>query len=286
MISVLQSIPSPEISSIELGPIRIHFYALFILAGMALAIWIADRRLQTRGAQSGLALDISLWTIPSGIIGARIFHVLTHTDDYFYEGADLTDVFKIWEGGLAIYGGLIFGALGAYLGAKQSAIKFWSFADAVAPGILLAQAIGRWGNYFNQELFGQPTTLPWGLEISPTNLAYPDGLPADVLFHPTFLYESLWALAGVAILLLLDRRFELRWGKMFGAYLIYYSIGRIWVENLRIDPSEIVFGLRINVWSAIIGIIAGIAIIYLRSRKHPEPEQSPFRADAIESSSK
>jgi prolipoprotein diacylglyceryl transferase len=285
-LNILQSIPTPEISYIELGPFRIHFYALFILVGMALAIWIADRRLQNRGAKSGLALDISLWTIPFGIIGARIFHVLTHTDDYFYDGADLTDVFKIWEGGLAIYGGLMAGALGAYLGARQSGIKFWSFADAVAPGILLAQAIGRWGNYFNEELFGQPTTLPWGLEISPLNPAFPDGLPADVLFHPTFLYESIWSLAGVGILLLLDRRFELRWGKMFGAYLIYYSIGRIWVENLRIDPSEILFGLRINVWSGILGIVAGIAIIYLSARKHPEPEESPYRADAIESSSK
>jgi prolipoprotein diacylglyceryl transferase len=285
-LNILQGIPRPEISYIELGPFRIHFYALFILAGMALAIWIADRRLQNRGAKSGLALDISLWTIPFGIIGARIFHVLTHTDDYFYDGADLTDVFKIWEGGLAIYGGLMAGALGAYLGARQSGIKFWSFADAVAPGILLAQAIGRWGNYFNEELFGQPTTLPWGLDISPLNPAFPDGLPADVLFHPTFLYESIWSLAGVGILLVLDRRFELRWGKMFAAYLVYYSIGRIWVENLRIDPSEILFGLRINVWSGILGIVAGIAIIYLSARKHPEPEESPYRADAIESSSK
>ncbi len=285
-MNILLGIPSPDVSFIELGPFRIHFYALFILTGMALAIWIADRRLQARGAKSGLALDIALWTIPFGIVGARIFHVLTHPDDYFFEGADLTDVFKIWEGGLAIYGGLIAGAVGAYLGARQSGIKFWSFADAVAPGILLAQAVGRWGNYFNEELFGQPTTLPWGLEISPSNLAYPDGLPAGVLFHPTFLYESLWSLAGVAILLLLDRRFELRRGKMFATYLIYYSIGRIWVENLRIDPSEILFGLRINVWSGILGIIAGIAIIYLSSRKSPELDESPYRANAIESSSK
>lgn len=286
MISILQGIPSPAISSIDLGPVRIHFYALFILAGMALAIWIADRRLQARGAKSGLALDIALWTIPFGIIGARIFHVLTHPDDYFFEGADLTDVFKIWEGGLAIYGGLLAGAIGAFLGARQSGIKFWSFADAVAPGLLLAQAIGRWGNYFNEELFGTPTTLPWGLEISPMNPAFPDGLPADVLFHPTFLYESIWSLVGVGILLALDRRFELRWGKLFGVYLIYYSVGRILVENLRIDPSEIFFGLRTNVWSGIIGIAIGIVIIYLANQKHPEPEKSPYRPDAIESSSK
>lgn len=283
MKSILLSIPSPAISSFELGPFRIHFYALFIVAGIALAIWLADTRLKKRGAAGGLALDISLWTVPIAIVGARIFHVLTHSADYFYPGADLIAVFRIWEGGIAIYGGLIGGAIGAWIGSKQAGIKFWSFADAVAPGILLAQAIGRWGNYFNQELFGQPTTLPWGLEIDSYNPAYPDGLPDGVLFHPTFLYESIWSLIGVAILLLLDRKFELRWGKMFAAYLIYYSIGRIWTENLRIDPSEILFGLRTNVWSALFGIAVGIAIIYWQTRQHKGPEASVYRANALDS---
>jgi len=281
--SILLSIPSPAISSFELGPFRIHFYALFIVAGIALAIWLADTRLKKRGAAGGLALDISLWTVPIAIVGARIFHVLTHSADYFYPGADLIAVFRIWEGGIAIYGGLIGGAIGAWIGSKQAGIKFWSFADAVAPGILLAQAIGRWGNYFNQELFGQPTTLPWGLEIDSYNPAYPDGLPDGVLFHPTFLYESIWSLIGVAILLLLDRKFELRWGKMFAAYLIYYSIGRIWTENLRIDPSEIFFGLRTNIWSALFGIAVGIAIIYWQTRQHKGPEASVYRANALDS---
>ena len=283
MKSILLSIPSPAISSFELGPFRIHFYALFIVAGIALAIWLADTRLKKRGAAGGLALDISLWTVPIAIVGARIFHVLTHSADYFYPGADLIAVFRIWEGGIAIYGGLIGGAIGAWIGSKQAGIKFWSFADAVAPGILLAQAIGRWGNYFNQELFGQPTTLPWGLEIDSYNPAYPDGLPDGVLFHPTFLYESIWSLIGVAILLLLDRKLELRWGKMFAAYLIYYSIGRIWTENLRIDPSEILFGLRTNVWSALFGIAVGIAIIYWQTRQHKGPEASVYRANALDS---
>ena len=283
MKSIFLSIPSPAISSFELGPFRIHFYALFIVVGIAMAIWIADSRLKKRGAAGGLALDISLWTVPIAIVGARIFHVLTHSADYFYPGADLTAVFRIWEGGIAIYGGLIGGAFGAWIGSKQAGIKFWSFADAVAPGILLAQAIGRWGNYFNQELFGQPTTLPWGLEIDSYNLAYPDGLPDGVLFHPTFIYESIWSLIGVAILLLLDRKFELRWGKMFAAYLIYYSIGRIWTENLRIDPSEILFGLRTNVWSALFGIAVGVAIIYWQTKQHKGPEASVYRANALDS---
>lgn len=280
------SIPSPEISFIELGPLRVHFYALFILAGIVAAVIIADRRLVARGAKSGLALDIALWTVPFGVIGARIFHVLTHPNDYFFEGADLTAVFRIWEGGIAIYGGLIGGALGAFVGARAAGIKFWSFADAVAPGVLLAQALGRWGNYFNQELFGLPTDLPWGLEISANNPAYPAGLPEGVLFHPTFIYESLWSLAGVAALLVLDKKFELRWGKLFGLYLVYYSFGRIWTESIRIDPSEIILGLRINIWSALLGIVVGLTIFFVQKHRHTGLEISVLTNKALEKSAK
>lgn len=266
---MLNSIPSPDVSYVDIGIFRVHFYAIFILLGIVGAIFIADRRLVKRGATSGVAVDIALWTVPLGIIGARIFHVLTHPSDYFYAGADLLAVFYIWEGGIAIYGGLIGGAIGAWLGSRFSAIRFWSFADAVAPGLLLAQAIGRWGNYFNQELYGTPTELPWGLEIDSFNSAYPTGLPDGVLFHPTFLYESIWSLIGVALLLIADRKFELRWGKLFAIYLIYYSLGRIWVESLRIDPSEIILGLRTNVWSALLGIAVGVAIFVVQRRRHP-----------------
>ena len=282
---IFLSIPSPQISFFMVGPFKIHFYALCILLGMILAILLADRRLVKRGAPSGVALDISLWTIPIAIVGARIFHVITHSGDYFYPGADLLAVFRIWEGGIAIYGGLIGGAIGAWIGTNRAGIKFWSFADAVAPGILLAQAIGRWGNYFNQELFGLPTTLPWGLEINPDNPAFPAGLPGNTLFHPTFLYESVWSLIGVCLLLALDRRIQLRWGAMFGAYLIYYSMGRLITENLRIDPSDIILGLRTNVWSAIVGILAGCFIIYWQRRQHPGPETSVYKANALDSRS-
>lgn len=283
--SILSSIPSPDVSFVQLGPLRIHFYALFILTGIVLAILLADYRLKARGAKGGLALDVSLWTVPIAIIGARIFHVLTHSGDYFYPGADLTAVFRVWEGGIAIYGGLVGGAIGAWIGTRQAGLKFWAFADAVAPGILLAQAIGRWGNYFNQELFGLPTTLPWGLEIDSWNPAFPSGLPPQTLFHPTFLYESLWSLLGVGLLLLIDRRFQLRRGKMFASYLIYYSIGRIWTENLRIDPSDVFFGLRTNVWSALLGIGIGAAIFYWQSRQQQGQEASVYREDALESRS-
>ena len=286
MQHLLLSIPSPQISFFNVGPFKIHFYALCILAGIIAAIWISDRRLVARGAKSGLALDIALWTVPIAVIGARAFHVVTHSSDYFYPGADLTAVFRIWEGGIAIYGGLIGGALGAWLATRRYGLKFWSYADAVAPGILLAQAIGRWGNYFNQELFGKPTTLPWGLEINPDNPAFPQGLPTGTLFHPTFLYESIWSLIGVALLLALDKRFELRWGSMFGAYLAYYSVGRLITENLRIDPSDIILGLRTNVWSAVGGIVVGLTIIYWQKRQHPGPEASVYKANALDSTSK
>ena len=276
MNHIVTSIPSPTISYFDVGPFRVHFYALLILTGIVLAVIIANSRLTKRGAQSGIVLDIALWAVPFGIVGGRIYHVVTHWNDYFYAGADLTAVFRIWEGGLAIYGALIFGALGAWIGAKFAGIRFWSFVDALAPGLLLAQAIGRWGNYFNNELFGTPTDLPWGLVIASTNDAYPRGLPDGLLFHPTFLYESLWSLVGVLILLALDKRLELRWGKLFSLYLVYYSIGRIWTENIRIDPSEIIFGLRTNVWSAIFGILIGVAIFAVQSRRHPTIESSVY----------
>jgi prolipoprotein diacylglyceryl transferase len=274
MNTLFASIPSPSISYIDLGPVRVHFYALFILIGIAVAIWIANHRLTKRGATSGAAVDIALWAVPFGIIGGRIFHVLTHPNDYFYDGADLLAVFRIWEGGLAIFGGLILGSVGAWIGAKQAGVKFWSFADAVAPGVLIAQAIGRLGNYFNQELFGLPTDLPWGLEIDFSNAAYPKGLPMGQIFHPTFAYEMIWSLVGAFVLLYLDRKFELRWGKLFGLYLVWYSVGRIWIESIRIDPSEVILGLRINVWSALAGIAVGLAVFYIQRQRHTGLELS------------
>lgn len=277
VFNFVASIPSPDVSYIELGPLRIHFYALFILTGIILALLLTESRLKVRGVEAGVALDVSFWAIPFGILGGRFFHVVSHPNDYFFQGADLLAPFRIWEGGLAIYGALLFGAVGAYIGSRKAGIKFTSYLDAVAPGILLAQAIGRWGNYFNNELFGLPTDLPWGLEISSSNPAYPSGLPEGVLFHPTFLYESIWSLAGVALLLAADKRFNLRWGRMIGLYFIYYSIGRVWVEAIRIDPSEIVFGLRINIWSALVGIFVGLAVMIISYRRHTGLEVSAYR---------
>jgi prolipoprotein diacylglyceryl transferase len=221
-------------------------------------------------------VDIAIWAVPFGIIGGRLFHVFTHISDYFGDGKNWLEIFYIWQGGLAIYGALILGAVGAWIGAKQSGIRFVSYLDALAPGLLLAQAVGRWGNYFNQELFGVPTDLPWGLVIAESNPAYPSGLPAGETFHPAFLYESLWSLLGVFVLLAIDRKFKPRWGQLFGLYLAYYSFGRILIESIRIDPAAIILGLRTNVWSAILGLVLGLVIVYLQRKRHPGLENSVY----------
>ncbi|MFC5930195.1 prolipoprotein diacylglyceryl transferase [Cryobacterium melibiosiphilum] len=270
------SIPSPGWSFVDLGPFRIHAYALCILAGIIFATMITSRRLSKRGGEPGVVLDIILWAVPLGIVGARIYHVLTHPGDYFYDGADLLRTLYIWEGGNAIFGSLLGGAVGAWIGSRRSGIRFWSFADALAPAMLIAQATGRLGNWFNHELYGLPTTLPWGLEIESTNAAFPIGLPADTLFHPTFLYEIIWNLAGVAVILLLERRLNLRWGKAFGVYLIWYGIGRTVFESIRVDPSEVFFGLRTNVWASLAAIVVGLLIIIIQRQEHPGLELSPY----------
>ena len=273
---LITSIPSPSIQYFELGPLRVHIYALCILAGIALAAWITDARLTKRGAERGVVLDIILWAVPLGIIGARFYHVFTHPADYFYVGADPMKVFYIWEGGNAIFGSLLGGAVGAWIGCKQTGIRFWSFADALAPAMLIAQATGRLGNYFNHELFGQPTTLPWGLEIESTNPAFPVGLPEGTLFHPMFLYEILWNLFGAFVILALERKFYLRWGKAFGVYLIWYGIGRSFFETYRLDSSETFFSIRTNVWAALLAVLVGVLIILIQNRRHSGKEPSVY----------
>lgn len=271
------SLPSPSINFIELGPLRIYFYALCILAGILVATLVTNTRLTRRGAEPWVVIDFVVWTVALGIIGARVYHVATHPGDYFYEGANLLRVFAISEGGIAIFGALLGGAVGALIAARITGVRFWSFADALVPGLLLAQAFGRLGNWFNQELFGTPTTLPWGLEISPSNPSFPIGLPADTLFHPTFLYEIVWNVAGVILLLIVERSVRPRWGTFFGMYLIWYGIGRSWIESMRIDPSELFFGLRTNVLAALIAILIGLLIIVIQRHEHPGLETSVYR---------
>ena len=276
MHSVLASIPSPNISDFTVGPFVIRFYALFIILGIILAILVSALRLKSKGGNSGIAVDIAIWAVPFGIIGGRLFHVATHLNDYFGDGKNPLSVLYVWEGGLAIYGALIFGAVGAWLGARFSGIRLMSYADALVPGLLLAQGIGRWGNYFNQELFGAPTTAPWGLQIDSVNPAWPVGLPAGTLMQPTFLYESLWDLLGVAVLLYVEKKFRLQWGKLLAVYLMYYSLGRAFIEPLRLDPANIFLGIRANEWSAIAGIVFGLVLFYVQSRRHTGSETSIY----------
>ena len=274
------SIPSPDPSwaGFSLGPVTVHTYALCLMAGIAAAVWLTSRRLTARGGPPDAVVDIAIWAVPCGIVGARIYHVLTHLGDYVGPGRDLVHVLYVWEGGIAILGALIGGAVGAAIGCRRVGVRLWSFADALAPAMLLAQAIGRLGNWFNHELFGGPTTLPWGLQIPATNPAFPDDLPAGTLFHPLFLYEMTWNLLGIAVILLLERRVALRWGTAFGVYLIWYGAGRSWLELLRIDPTSVTpLGVPANVWGALLAVATGVTIIVMQRRRHPEPETSVLR---------
>lgn len=276
--------------------INIHAYAICILIGIIAATMLTSYRLKRRGADPGVVLDVALWAVPFGIIGGRIFHVITHPNDYFGPGKDLWKTLYIWEGGLAIFGALIFGALGTYIGCRLAGVRFWSFADALAPALLLAQAFGRLGNWFNHELFGIPTNLPWGLQIESSNAAFPAGLPAGTLFLPTFLYEIIWNLVGVAVIILIERKhrpgraellglsipalipgaYRLQWGKVLGVYLLWYGVGRSYFESVRIDPSEIFFGIRTNVWASFAAILVGLVIIAVQTRRHPGLEPSVY----------
>lgn len=286
------SIPSPDWSGFDIplpwGSLRIHAYALCILAGIIAGLWLTSVRWARRGAPEGSVWDIAIWAIPFGIIGGRLYHVVSSPDAYFGPGfdgtGDLSLIPQIQRGGLGIWGAVVLGAFGAWIGCRRAGVKLSAFVDAAAPGLLLAQAIGRWGNYFNQELFGGPTTLPWGLQIDADNPNFPAGMPAGTLFHPTFLYESVWNLVGVALLLALDRKFSFRRGRLFWLYAIYYTLGRVWIEAMRIDDAEQInlFGIttRLNVWTSIFVLLAALVtfiVLGLRKRDVPDTPYLPGR---------
>jgi prolipoprotein diacylglyceryl transferase len=270
------SIPSPPISSLSIGPLTIHFYALCILGGIVIAAVLTARRIARTGIPRGVVLDVSMWAVAIGIIGGRLYHVFTHPGDYFYKGADLLMIFAVWDGGLAIFGSILFGTLGIYIGCRRAGIRFFAFADALAPGLLFAQAFGRLGNYFNQELYGPPTTLPWGLQIDSSSPAFPAGLPAGTLFQPLFLYEMIWDIAGGILILLLGRRFVMSWGKAMGTYFLWYGTGRAYLETLRLDPTEFHFlGEKINTDVAAAAAVFGLVILIVQSIRH-RGEQAPL----------
>lgn len=269
-------IPSPSISSFTLGPVTIHIYALCLLTGIAAAWVIGSRRWSARGGSTESFETILLWAIPFGILGARFYHVITHLGDYFGPDAN-QHWWAIWEGGIAIYGAIGFGALAAYIVARRRKVAFAALADALAPGIAVGQALGRFGNWFNQELYGLPTDLPWGLEIDPAHRV--PGMENFATFHPTFLYESVWNVLVAGVLLWADRKFRLGRGKVFALYVALYGFGRTFTESLRTDYSYDVFGpLRFNAAVALLICIAGIIALVFLVRRRPgrETEVDPL----------
>jgi prolipoprotein diacylglyceryl transferase len=269
----LAAIPSPSQGVWQLGPIPIRAYALCIVLGIVAACVITEVRLRHRGAPRYAVLDIAVWAVPLGIVGARIYHVITSPEKYFGAGGSAIEALYIWKGGLGIWGAVAGGAVGAWIGARRLGIPFAMVADSIAPGLPVAQAIGRWGNWFNNELYGQPTSLPWGLRVynwdTTTGKAVTDtfGHPdARVgLYHPTFLYESLWDI-GVAILVWqLDKRHRFGRGRAFALYVMAYTVGRFWIEALRSDEAHVFLGMRINDWVSIV-VFLGALIYFVRVR--------------------
>lgn len=263
-------LPSPSDGVWNLGPFPVRGYALCIIAGVIVAVWLGDRRWVQRGGQPGTVADVAVWAVPFGLVGGRLYHVLTDPQLYFAEGRDPVTALYIWRGGLGIWGAIALGAVGVYIGARRHQANFRAFGDAVAPGVALAQAIGRWGNWFNQELFGRPTTLPWGLEIEPENR--PGDLRQYETFHPTFLYESLWCVGVAALVIWADRRFRLGHCRAFALYVLAYTAGRVWIEMLRVDTVNHVFGLRLNVWTSLIVFALAAAYFVVMGRRHPGRE--------------
>ncbi len=281
-LTTVLSIPSPSSGIWYVGPFPLRGYAIAIIVGIVAAIWIGERRWVARGGRAGDIQDIAIWAVPFGLVGGRLYHVLTDHQLYFGDGQHPIEALYVWKGGLGVWGAIGLGAVGAIICAKRKGIKLLPVLDAMAPGVLVAQALGRWGNWFNQELFGRPTNLPWGLSVDDkhTPLNPDTGLPygSDVLFHPTFLYESLWCLVAFGVLVWADRRFRLGYGRVVALYIMIYTLGRGWIEMLRIDTVELedVGGLRFNVWTSLVLFVAGLVWFVVSARRHPGREEQVY----------
>ena len=277
-------IPSPGQGVWHLGPVPIRAYALCIILGVVAAIWIGERRWVARGGVRGQVSDIAIWAVPFGLVGGRLYHVLTDPKNYFGEGGEPIKALYVWQGGLGIWGAIALGGVGAYIGARRMGLRFPPLADALAPGVVVAQAIGRWGNWFNQELYGKPTTLPWGLEIDAEHRqSLAPQYQKYETFHPTYLYEFGWNLGVAALVVWADRKFRLGHGRAFALYVMGYTAGRGWIEYLRIDAVEAndVFGLRLNVWTSIVVFLLAATYFVVVGRRHPGREESVFRDDYV-----
>jgi prolipoprotein diacylglyceryl transferase len=271
--SVLASLPSPSSNEIGFGPLSFRVYGIAIAVGVLVAVWLARKRWAARGGDPEDITSVALWAVPAGLIGARLYHVATDWQKYFPD--DPTGALAIWKGGLGIPGGIAAGVIVGVVVGRRKGMNLPVGLDVVAPALPLAQAIGRIGNWFNQELFGGPTDLPWGLRIDPANR------PADYAtvetFHPTFLYEGLWNLALMAVLLGIDRRRVLRPGNLFALYVGGYFLGRLWVEALRIDPASVVLGLRVNIWISLLAMAGVVVVLAVRGvRRRPDDNDDAY----------
>jgi prolipoprotein diacylglyceryl transferase len=273
--SLLASIPSPSSSTVDVGPISIHFYGLTLLVAIAAAVAISGYRWTRRGGDWDLIFRVAVWGVAFGIIGARLYHVITSWDELPDEW---WGPFAIWKGGLGVWGGIGLGFVVGGIVAHRSGASVSRLADCAAPGLLVAQGIGRFGNWWNQELFGKPTDLPWGLEIDVENR--PEQYFDAATFHPTFLYEALWCFAAALLLLAIERRFTLRPGNLFALYVLVYSIGRLWIETLRIDPSHEFGGIRLNVYVAAVAVVLSAAFFVWWQRGWKR-EAAPPRAETM-----
>jgi prolipoprotein diacylglyceryl transferase len=274
---ILLSIPSPGHGVWHLGPFPVRAYALCIIVGVLVAVWLGERRWQARGGLRGQVSDMAVWAVPFGIVGGRLYHVLTDNGRYFGEGRNPVAAFYVWQGGLGIWGAIALGALGAYIYVRRTGLLMPPMMDALAPCLLVAQAIGRWGNWFNQELFGKPLEAWWALQVDPEHR--PDGYAQYSTFHPTFLYEFVWNLGAAALVVWLDRRLRLGHGRVFALYVMAYCAGRGWIEYLRIDPvqADDILGLRLNVWTSIVLFALSMAYFVVVGAKRPGREETIWR---------
>ncbi|WP_328325558.1 MULTISPECIES: prolipoprotein diacylglyceryl transferase [unclassified Streptomyces] len=263
----LAFIPSPSTGVVHLGPIPLRGYAFCIIIGVFVAVWYGNKRWVARGGSAGTVADIAVWAVPFGLVGGRLYHVITDYELYFSSGRDWVDAFKIWQGGLGIWGAVALGAVGAWIGCRRRGIPLPAWADTLAPGLAFAQAIGRWGNWFNQELYGKPTDLPWALKIS----AGPDRVAGT--YHPTFLYESLWCVGVGLLVIWAGRRFQLGHGRAFALYVASYCVGRAWIEHMRVDYAHRILGLRLNDWTALVMFLLAVTYLVVSAKLRPGREE-------------
>ncbi|MGW3014003.1 prolipoprotein diacylglyceryl transferase [Streptomyces sp. NPDC001219] len=264
----LAFIPSPSVGVVHLGPIPLRGYAFCIIIGVFVGVWLGNKRWVQRGGRSGTVADIAVWAVPFGLVGGRLYHVITTYEPYFGPNGHPLDAFKVWEGGLGIWGAVALGAVGAWIGCRRRGIPLPAYADALAPGLALGQAIGRWGNWFNQELYGKPTDVPWALEIS----SDPSIGRIGGTYHPTFLYECLWCIGVAALVIWADKRFKLGHGRAFALYVAAYCAGRAWIEYMRVDEAHHILGLRLNVWTALIILVLAVVYFVISAKKAPGRE--------------